>query len=961
VEVQETLGGRYKLLHELGTGGMAVVWRARDEVLGRPVAVKVLAGRFAGDPQSRARIRDEARAAATLSHPNIAQVYDYGESTDGGTPRPYVVMELVNGPTLQQRVASGPLPPRTVFRICGEVAAALAAAHADGLVHRDIKMANIMVTATGAKVVDFGIAAAVGPASPEEMLVGTPAYLAPERLTGAAVQAASDVYALGVLLYRLLAHEPPWTVETTTQMLNAHIYIEPSPLPRLPGVPPEVADLIDRCLRKTPTERPTAAEVSATLGDAAEAALLPVRGEPTRSATVPVPRAVESQEYDELTSASHRRERSSSEHAGGRRRSVPGRGAIGAAASGAAPGGGAGSGPPSGGVGSGSPSGGAASGLPGGGAGSGLPGGGAGSGLPGGGAGSGSPGGAAASGSLGGARGSGAIEGEASGFSAGTAASGSVPGAPASGTAFGDADAEASGSGTGAGSADGRRAVAGADGRQAVAGADSGPDFGAVAGADGGRNMGRSGAEAAQGHHASGGSFGRGVVGSPALDPDGASAAFGAADGRGSADLTTGPGAEAVAFVPGAEIGALRSPLPGEVWETSEGGTRPRTGSAGREAAEDGARESAERGSGAHAGGRRRRVRGDVPGDRAGEDSVGRGLDPESRTGAGAGRESAGRDRGAPAAGRRRAVHGDDVVFGAGVVAAGGRGGSGNAGPEAGTSVLGSGGVGRNGSDPVGAAWGDERDDRRAGAGAGAGAEAEAEAEAGPGPRAGGGLGGGGGWASAGRAGSWVDSGLAGAVGEGDGVRKRRRNVLLAGGGVAVLLAVVLIFWGLADRSGPGERATSGVVGVVPSAVPSGAVRPLPSVSGGGSALPNGPAGAGHPVLSVTASSVSLGPSDAPSSSAAARAPRPSGEPSALDPSRPVGTRLSSDGGVVYAVCSQGKGQLTSWEPNPGYTVQRVNQGPALAPEIVFKGAVNRYRMTVTCVAGTPAPLVLPL
>jgi eukaryotic-like serine/threonine-protein kinase len=265
------LGGRYKLLSELGSGGMAVVWRARDEVLGRPVAVKLLAARYAEDEQSRARIRDEARAAATLSHPNIAQVYDYGEATHSDPPLPYVVMELINGPTLQQRVASGPLPPRTVFRICGEVAAALAAAHADGMVHRDIKMANIMVTATGAKVVDFGIAAAVGRTAPEEMLVGTPAYLAPERLTGDAVVPASDVYALGVLLYRLLAHASPWTVETTTQMLQAHVYIEPAPLPRLPGVPPVVAELIGNCLLKEPDDRPTAAEVSATLADAAEA------------------------------------------------------------------------------------------------------------------------------------------------------------------------------------------------------------------------------------------------------------------------------------------------------------------------------------------------------------------------------------------------------------------------------------------------------------------------------------------------------------------------------------------------------------------------------------------------------------------------------------------------------------------------------------------------------------------
>jgi serine/threonine-protein kinase len=222
-----------------------------------------------------------------LSHPNIAQVYDYGES--GGTA--YVVMELINGPTLQQRVSGGPLPPRTVFRICGEVAAALAAAHDEDLVHRDIKMANIMVTAAGAKVVDFGIAAAAGLAAPEEMLVGTPAYLAPERLTGDAVEPASDVYALGVLLYRLLADESPWSVETTTQMLNAHVYIDPEPLPDLPGVPPAVTDLVARCLHKRPADRPTAAEVSAILGDAAEASreLHSVRGE-RRPTTASIPR-----------------------------------------------------------------------------------------------------------------------------------------------------------------------------------------------------------------------------------------------------------------------------------------------------------------------------------------------------------------------------------------------------------------------------------------------------------------------------------------------------------------------------------------------------------------------------------------------------------------------------------------------------------------------------------------------
>ncbi|WP_433791968.1 protein kinase domain-containing protein [Actinoplanes sp. CA-252034] len=271
MEAERKLGGRYRLQNELGRGGMAVVWRALDEVLDRPVAVKVLAGRYAGDDRFRARILHEARTAATLSHPNIAQIYDFGECGEDGNPVPYVVMELINGLTLQERITRGPIPPRTVFRICGEVATALAVAHADGLVHRDIKLANIMVTPAGAKVVDFGIAAVAGPATPEDVLLGTPAYLAPERLTGGAIEPASDVYALGVLLYRLLAGVAPWSVETTTQMLKAHVYQEPIPLAPQTGVPAEIIDMVTRCLAKDPAARPDAAEVADLLGDAAEA------------------------------------------------------------------------------------------------------------------------------------------------------------------------------------------------------------------------------------------------------------------------------------------------------------------------------------------------------------------------------------------------------------------------------------------------------------------------------------------------------------------------------------------------------------------------------------------------------------------------------------------------------------------------------------------------------------------
>ncbi|MET8151938.1 protein kinase [Actinoplanes sp. NPDC049668] len=291
---QRTLGGRYVLMDELGSGGMSVVWRARDEVLGRAVAVKVLAGRYAADPQWRARIRTEARAAATLSHRNIAQVYDYGESYENGRSVPYVVMELIHGSTLQERVKSGELAPRQVFEICGQVAAALAAAHADGLVHRDIKPANVMVTEDGAKVVDFGIAATVGPVDPDAEVLGTPAYLAPERLTGEGVEPASDVYALGVLMYRLLAGESPWSVDSTTQMLTAHVYVEPTPLPQLEGVPAAVTGLVNRMLCKDAAGRPTAADAAAILGWAAELEELPVDATVVAPEGVPAPPPVRS-------------------------------------------------------------------------------------------------------------------------------------------------------------------------------------------------------------------------------------------------------------------------------------------------------------------------------------------------------------------------------------------------------------------------------------------------------------------------------------------------------------------------------------------------------------------------------------------------------------------------------------------------------------------------------------------
>jgi eukaryotic-like serine/threonine-protein kinase len=265
------LVGRYRLIERLGAGGMSVVWRAYDEVLGRPVAVKMLNGRYAADAASRTLIRAEARSAGRLSHPNVTNVYDYGEAleTDGNRV-PFVVMELVDGVTLDAHLERGPLPRMAAVRIAAEVAAALAAAHAHGLVHRDIKPTNVMLTATGVKVVDFGIAAVAGaPADNSPTVLGTPAYLAPERLLGSAVTPASDVYALGLLLYRTLTGRLPWLADTVTQMINAHRYVEPAALPPIPDLPAEIGQLCDHCLAKSADDRPSAAEAAATLAAAA--------------------------------------------------------------------------------------------------------------------------------------------------------------------------------------------------------------------------------------------------------------------------------------------------------------------------------------------------------------------------------------------------------------------------------------------------------------------------------------------------------------------------------------------------------------------------------------------------------------------------------------------------------------------------------------------------------------------
>ncbi|MFG3700889.1 protein kinase [Micromonospora sp. NPDC047620] len=291
------LHDRYVLRERIGLGGMSEVWRADDEVLHRPVAVKALAGEFGTDPQLRATIQREARAAARLTHPHVTQVYDYGEaSLAGGAVVPYLVMELVEGRNLADRLADGPLAWPDAVRLAGQVAAALAAAHRIGVVHRDIKPGNVMLTETGAKVLDFGIAALAGPDHPlagqtGELLMGTPAYFAPERMRPGPPNPASDVYALGALLYRTLTGRAPLPVQTWEDALELHAGHTPVPPLRIPGLPADVADLTLACLAADPARRPTSAQLAARFAGAAPAdphtAVLPALPAPAAGAVPP--------------------------------------------------------------------------------------------------------------------------------------------------------------------------------------------------------------------------------------------------------------------------------------------------------------------------------------------------------------------------------------------------------------------------------------------------------------------------------------------------------------------------------------------------------------------------------------------------------------------------------------------------------------------------------------------------
>lgn len=251
--VGTVLGGRYELTERIAGGGMGEVWRAQDDVLGRAVAVKVIRPSLADDASFIARFRNEARLAARLTHGNIAQVYDFGESDETA----YIVMELVQGSSVADLTSRGALPPRQVADLVEQAAAGLEAAHDEGMVHRDVKPANMLLTRKGVvKLTDFGIARALGEAKVTRTgeVLGTVHYLSPEAAVGLEADPQSDVYSLAVVAYELLAGRRPFHADSAVSLALLHVNEPPPPLP--PSVPPRVAAAVLHGLAKDPDRRP---------------------------------------------------------------------------------------------------------------------------------------------------------------------------------------------------------------------------------------------------------------------------------------------------------------------------------------------------------------------------------------------------------------------------------------------------------------------------------------------------------------------------------------------------------------------------------------------------------------------------------------------------------------------------------------------------------------------------------
>jgi serine/threonine-protein kinase len=250
--------GSYRLIDRLGAGGMGEVWRAEDTRLLREVAIKILSERIANDPEWKARFLREARTIAQMNHPNIATIYSIEQEAE----KLFIVMELVEGESLGTVLAKGPLPPQEAVRIIRHVAEALAEAHEKGIVHRDVKPDNVIVGKRGTKVLDFGIAKQLVSTTDSPtltqagLIVGTPFYMSPEQALGRPVDARSDLFSLGVVLYEALAGKRPFEGESVTEtMMNIIMQEAPDLATVSPSLPSSLADVVNRALQKKPERR----------------------------------------------------------------------------------------------------------------------------------------------------------------------------------------------------------------------------------------------------------------------------------------------------------------------------------------------------------------------------------------------------------------------------------------------------------------------------------------------------------------------------------------------------------------------------------------------------------------------------------------------------------------------------------------------------------------------------------